>query len=125
MGINALSLFDGMSCGMIAFKESEIDVDRYVAYEIDEYAIQTSKHNFPEIEQCGDVFKADFKQYEGFDFVIGGSPCFTKGHYVLTENGYVDISEIKVGDMVLTHTGNYKPVIRTNQRERQRYINSK
>lgn len=71
MGLKVLSLFDGM----IAFRENNIDIDRYVAYEIDEYAVQTSKHNFPMIEQCGDVFKADFTQYEGFDFVVGGSPC--------------------------------------------------
>ena len=60
---------------MLAFQKAGIPVDRYVAYEIDKYAIQTSVHNFPEIEQKGDVFSADFSQYEGVDFVIGGSPC--------------------------------------------------
>ena len=70
-----LSLFDGMSCGMLAFKRADVPVDRYVAYEIDKYAIQVSKHNFPMIEQRGDVFKADFTEFEGFDAVVGGSPC--------------------------------------------------
>lgn len=70
-----LSLFDGMSCGMIAMLNAGVKVDRYVAYEVDKYAIQTSLHNFPMIEQKGDVFKADFTEYEGFDFLIGGSPC--------------------------------------------------
>lgn len=70
-----LSLFDGMACGMLAFRHADVPVDRYVAYEIDKYAIQVSKHNFPMIEQRGDVFKADFTEFEGFDFVIGGSPC--------------------------------------------------
>ena len=64
-----------MSCGMIAMLNAGVDVERYVAYEIDKYAIQTSKHNFPMIEHKGDVFKADFTEYEGFDFLIGGSPC--------------------------------------------------
>lgn len=73
--IKVLSLFDGMSCGMIAMTESNFEIDRYVAYEIDEYAIQTSKFNFPEIEQRGDVFEADFTEFEGFDYLIGGSPC--------------------------------------------------
>lgn len=73
--MNILSLFDGMSCGLIAFTELGIPVDRYVAYEIDKYAVQTSKHNFPNIEQMGDVFKADFHEFEGFDMLIGGSPC--------------------------------------------------
>ena len=70
-----LSLYDGMSCAWLALQKAEIPIDRYVAYEIDKYAIQTSKHNFPMIEQKGDVFGADFTQYEGFDFVMGGSPC--------------------------------------------------
>ena len=73
--MKVLSLFDGMSCGMLAMMESKVLVDRYVAYEIDKYAIQTSQYNFPMIEQKGDVFTADFTQYEGFDFLIGGSPC--------------------------------------------------
>ena len=70
-----LSLFDGMACGMLAMQEAGITVDRYVAYEIDKYAVQTSSHNFPMIEHRGDVFKADFTEFFGFDFVIGGSPC--------------------------------------------------
>jgi len=50
-------------------------VDRYVAYEIDKYAIQSSTHNIPMIEHCGDVFTADFTAYEGIDLLAGGSPC--------------------------------------------------
>lgn len=70
-----LSLFDGMACGMLAMKAAEIEVTRYVAYEIDKYAVQTAVHNFPMIEEKGDVFSADFTEYTGFDYLIGGSPC--------------------------------------------------
>lgn len=73
--INVLSLFDGISCGMIALERAGIQVKRYVAYEIDNSAIKISKHNYPKIEQCGDVFDADFSEYKGFDLLIGGSPC--------------------------------------------------
>jgi len=73
--IKVLSLFDGMSCGMLAMKKAGITVDRYVAYEIDKYAIQTAKHNFPEIEEMGDVFSANFTDYYDFDYLVGGSPC--------------------------------------------------
>lgn len=73
--MKVLSLYDGMACGMLAMQKAGIIVSKYVAYEIDKYAIQTSSHNFPMIEHKGDVFGADFTQYEGFDFVIGGSPC--------------------------------------------------
>lgn len=74
-GLNVLSLFDGISCGRLALERAGIPVKRYVAYEIEESAIKISKHNYPEIEHCGNVFDADFSEYKGFDLLIGGSPC--------------------------------------------------
>ena len=73
--MNILSLFDGMACGMIAMQLAGVDVESYDAYEIDKYAIKTAQHNFPMIKEHGDVFETDFTQYEGVDFLIGGSPC--------------------------------------------------
>lgn len=73
--MRVLSVFDGMSCGMIAMLNSGVKVDEYIAYEIDKYAIQTSQHNFPMIQHMGDVFSADFTKYKGFDWLVGGSPC--------------------------------------------------
>lgn len=64
-----------MACGMIAMMNAGVTVDTYDAYEIDKYAIKTSQHNFPMIKQHGNVFGADFTQYEGVDYVVGGSPC--------------------------------------------------
>lgn len=69
---------------MLALIDAGIEVERYVAYEIDRYAIQTSTHNFQFIEHRGDVFCADFTQYVDFDFLIGGSPCT---HWSLTKKG--------------------------------------
>lgn len=37
--MKVLSLFDGISCGMVALERAGIPVERYVAYEIDENAI--------------------------------------------------------------------------------------
>ena len=73
--MKVLSLFDGMACGMIAMQFAGMEVESYDAYEIDKYAIKTAQHNFPMIKEHGDVFEADFTQYEGVDFLIGGSPC--------------------------------------------------
>lgn len=73
--MKVLSLFDGMACGMIAMRIAGVEVESYDAYEIDKYAIETAQHNFPMIKEHGDVFGADFTQYEGVDFLIGGSPC--------------------------------------------------
>lgn len=73
--MNALSLFDGISCGKVAFQRAGIPIEKYFSYEIDKYAIKVSESNYPEIIRCGDVFDADFTQYEGIDYLIGGSPC--------------------------------------------------
>lgn len=70
-----LSLFDGISCGRIALERAGIPVDRYIAYEIDEYAIKVSSKNYPDIEHKGTVENADFSQFLGFDIVMGGFPC--------------------------------------------------
>lgn len=73
--MKVLSLFDGMACGALALRAAGIEIDRYVAYEIDKYAVKTSSHNFPFIEHKGDVFNGDFTEYKGFDLLCGGSPC--------------------------------------------------
>lgn len=73
--MKVLSLFDGISCGMVALERAGIPVERYVAYEIEPNAIKISQKNYPMIKHCGDVTTADFTQYRGFDAVIAGSPC--------------------------------------------------
>ena len=108
--MNILSLYDGMSCGMLALRDAGIPVDRYVAYEIDKYAVQVSEHNFPEIEHKGDVFKGDFTECEGFDAVIGGSPCFCAGTMIFTSDGMKPIEDVKIGDMVYTHKHRFRKV---------------
>ncbi len=72
--MKVLSLFDGISCGMVALKQLNIPVDVYDAYEIEENAIKVSKYNYPEINHKGDVFNAEYSVGE-YDLLIGGSPC--------------------------------------------------
>lgn len=117
MGVKILSLFDGMACGYIAMQKANIDIEKYIAYEVDKYAIQTAKHNFPQIEEYGDVFKADFTQYKDIDWLIGGSPCVPAGSKVKTNIGYKNIEDLSIGDMVLTHKNRYRPVSRLYQRQ--------
>ena len=72
--MKVLSLFDGISCGMVALERGEIPVEKYVAYEIDGDAIKVSKSNYPQIEHKGNVFEGKYIGGE-FDLLIGGSPC--------------------------------------------------
>lgn len=95
--ITVLSLFDGMSCGRLALERAGIPVASYYASEIDRYAIQVSKKNYPSIIHIGDVewvevfytitwgidywyrIKSEWSYYRlwswWLDLLIGGSPC--------------------------------------------------
>ena len=73
--MKVLSLFDGISCGMLALQRAGIPVECYDAFEIDKYAVTVSKNNFPGIVHHGNVFDGDFKQFRGYDLLLGGSPC--------------------------------------------------
>lgn len=70
-----LSLFDGMGCGRVALERAGIPVTKYYASEIDKYAMQVSKKNWPDIIQMGDVENWREWDIEKPDLIIGGSPC--------------------------------------------------
>lgn len=73
--MRVISLFDGISGGMVSLERAEIPVERYTAYEIEPNAIEISKKNYPQIEHCGDVVGADFSKYKGYDLLLAGFPC--------------------------------------------------
>lgn len=75
MGINVLSLFDGMSCGQQALERIGFDVDNYYASEIDKYAIKVTMANYPNTIQLGSVIDVDVKTLPKIDLLMGGSPC--------------------------------------------------
>jgi site-specific DNA-cytosine methylase len=76
-GINVVSAFDGMGCLYIALKELGIKVNKYFAIEVDKYAIQQTKHNFPDVIHLGDITKVSAKDFGELqvDLFCGGSPC--------------------------------------------------
>lgn len=76
--MNVLSLFDGMACGRIALEKLGIHVDKYFASEIDKYAMQIAKKNYPDIIHVGDIQDVMYPEtFDGhkIDLIIGGSPC--------------------------------------------------
>ena len=75
MGINVLSLFDGMSCGRQALERAGIEIDNYFASEIDKYAIQVTMANYPNTKQLGSVVNVNGSDLPKIDLLIGGSPC--------------------------------------------------
>lgn len=73
--MNVLSLFDGMSCGQLALDRAGIKYENYFASEIDKYAIQVCKNNYPNTKHIGDITLVKGEQLPKIDLLIGGSPC--------------------------------------------------
>ena len=72
---NVLSLFDGMSCGQLALDALGIKVNNYFASEIDPYAMQIAKKNYPNTKHIGSVLDVKGSDLPRIDLLIGGSPC--------------------------------------------------
>jgi DNA (cytosine-5)-methyltransferase 3A len=73
--MNVLSLFDGMSCGQLALNRLGVKVDKYFASEIDPYAMEIARKNFPDMIHVGDVTKVRGEDLPPIDLLLGGSPC--------------------------------------------------
>ena len=123
--MKVLSLFDGISCARIALNAIGANVTTYIASEIDKYAIANTMHNFPDTIQVGDVTNINVsdlvEKYGVPDFICGGSPCFVARTKVLTIDGYKNIEDIQVGDMVLTHKNRYRKVLAIGEKEAKTY----
>lgn len=85
-GIIVLSLFDGISCGMVALERAGIKVKKYFASEIKQNAIKVTMEHYPDTIQIGDVTKVSYEdgvlktekgnfEVGNIDILIGGSPC--------------------------------------------------
>ncbi len=111
--IKVLSLFDGISAGRLALERAGIQVSSYYKAEIDKFANKVSKTHYMYDLNFGDV--SNWREWDidwsSIDLLIGGSPCFVAGTKILTETGYKNIEDIKVGDFVLTHTNNWEKVL--------------
>ena len=77
--IRVWSLFDGMSCGHVVLNQLNIPLECYISSEIDKFALQAEKQNFPDIVQVGSVVDINVaelvEKYGVPDFIFGGSPC--------------------------------------------------
>ena len=93
MKMNVLSLCDGMSCGQIALKELNINIENYFASEIYDKAIKVTQENFPNTIQIGDLINLrDNKEFLNslpkIDLIYFGSPCRNVSKVVNGRNEY-------------------------------------
>jgi DNA-cytosine methyltransferase len=75
LGINVLSLFDGMSGAQIALERAGIPILNYFASEIDKFAMKITQKNYPRTIHKGDVDSINKNALPKIDLLIGGSPC--------------------------------------------------
>ena len=83
--------------------------------ELDKYATQSycAVHGVDESKNLGDITKVDENNLKPFNMICGGSPCFPAGTMVITPTGKKPIEKIKVDDLVLTHKGRYRKVLKS------------
>lgn len=77
--MKVLSLFDGISCGQVAFDRIGIKFDgiknKYYASEINNDAIKVAIKNYPNTIEIGDIRNINANDFDNIDIIIGGSPC--------------------------------------------------
>lgn len=115
--IRLIELFAGYGSQAMALRNIGADFERYLAVEIDKYAMASynAVHgtDFPEMDICkmhgSDLKIVDKDKYCYLMFY--SFPCFPKGTLVTTETGLKDITDIEIGDSVLTHGNKYCKVV--------------
>lgn len=80
-------------------------------------AVQTHQENHPTTDHdVADISQVDPRRYPTTDILWASPECFTAGHLVTTSMGQVPIEHVSVGMLVLTHTGHWHRVVRTQHR---------
>lgn len=103
-----LSLFDGS--GGFPLAATLCGIEPVYAAEIEPFPIKVTKARFPHMKHLGDISKINGAELETVDVVTGGTPCFIAGTLIQTDKGLLPIENVKISDMVLTHTNTYQKV---------------
>ena len=107
-----LSLFSGIEACTVAWKP--LGWQCAAVAEIESFPCAVLEHHYPNVPNLGDVTKIteqQIKELGQIDLVVFGSPCFVAGTTVISKDGLKPIESIVVGDEVLTHGNQFKPVI--------------
>lgn len=84
--------------------------------EIEKFPSELLKEKYPIIPNLGDMRNIPEmllnKQIVAPDLICGGTPCLTGDTLILTKDGYKQLIDVKVGDVVLSHDNQYHEVVR-------------
>lgn len=115
----AASFFSGIGGIDLAFSWTGFDIR--LQCEIDDYCQQVLKKHadtyWPHAKLRGDIKNVTRTDVGYVDVIFGGFPCFVAGTMVLTKDGYKPIETLQVGELVLTHTGRWQPILATMKRD--------
>ena len=109
--IKILELFGGIGACSSALTKLGIDYEIADYVEIDKYAVKSYNAIHGTKFEPQDIIQWD-KDIE-VDLIMHGSPCFLKGEFVNTKDGFKKIEDIEIGEYVKSHDGTYNKVIQT------------
>lgn len=105
-----------------ALAEKGIKGECVLTSEIKPYALKVYKDNFGDENIKGDVSQIEGKDIPDFDMLLAGFPCFAGDTLIFTSaRRFVPISEISIGDFVMTHTGQFCEVKEVMSRTVNKY----
>lgn len=103
-----------MALDNLSKKYDFFDYDLVGWSEIDKSAIKAHNAVYPQWadRNYGDITKIDWEKVPDFDLFTYSSPCITEDSLILTSTGYKEMKDVNVGDVVLTKSGTWHPVIK-------------
>lgn len=112
-GLRFVDLF----CGIGGFHQAlkRLDGTCVFACDIDEKCRETYEKNYG-LKPHADITKVNVAEIPDFDVLCAGFPCFVAGTSVLTNNGYKPIETVELTDKLLTHTGDFQPILNLQQK---------
>ena len=104
--------FIDLFCGIGGFHQAlhKMGATCVLACDIDKECRIVYKDNYG-IEPVSNVKDIDEKTMDDFDILCAGFPCFVAGTQTLTNNGYKNIEDVQLTDMLLTHTGKFQNIV--------------
>ena len=119
-----------MAADVLKEKHSDFDWECVGWSDIDKPACLMHDIVFPEYKDkaLGDITKIDWNAVKesmngkDIDLLTYSSPCFVAGTIVLTNEGFKPIELVKQGDFVITHTGNYRKVLKVGNKHADNII---
>ena len=99
-------------CGLLQLRES---VDSDILY--NDYWYRSGINDSMKFSLADVAYESSHSVKKKEKHIFLDIACFAAGSFINTENGYKDIKDIIVGDMVLSHNGTYNKVVKKFNRK--------